>query len=481
MPGMWNMLARRGSAALLIGPALAIGAAVAPAQAAAMDCAYTVAPLYKAAVSAGESPIVNVSVTGAGCSWTAVSNDAWITVTSGVSGTSTGPVGLTIAANTSATARTGTVTVAGQTLTITQSGTGTCLYSVVPLTKSALAAGDSGNVTVTSGANCAWTAVSNSAWISLTSNPMTVGSGTAALTIAQNPDATQRIGTMTIAGQTYTVTQAAQPGCTYTISPLTKSAVAAGESTTVAVTAPAGCPWTAASPVQWVTITDGASGSGNGTVTLAIATNSATTQRSTALTIAGRTFTVTQVGTGACAFTLGPAARSSPASGETTSTTVTTGDTCVWSAASGAPWILVSTGASGTGTGTVTLTVAANSGAQRTATVTVAGQSFTVTQAPGSCSYTVTPATLSISAAGLSSSLSVATSAGCSWAASGMPPWITITTATQSGPGLLSYAIAANAGTVRSVTVTIAGQPVAVTQNGALPLSPVNLRVVREP
>jgi len=247
------------------------------------------------------------------------------------------------------------------------------------------------------------------------------------------------------------------------------------------VTAPAGCPWTAASPVQWVAITGGGSGAGNGTVTLVIDTNSATTQRSTALTIAGRTFTVTQVGTGACAFTLGPASRSSPASGEITSTTVTTGDTCVWSAASGAPWILVSAGASGTGTGTVSLTVAANSGAQRTATVTIAGQSFTVTQAPGSCTYTVTPATLSISAAGLSSSLSVATSAGCAWAASGMPSWITITTAPQSGPGLLSYAIAANAGTVRSITLTIAGQPVAVTQNGALPLTPMNLRVVREP
>jgi len=54
-------------------------------------------------------------------------------------------------------------------------------------------------------------------------------------------------------------------------------------------------------------------------------------------------------------------------------------------------------------------------------------------------------------------------------------------TAPQSGPGLLSYAIAANPGTVRSITLTIAGQPVAVTQNGALPLTPMNLRVVREP
>jgi all-beta uncharacterized protein/BACON domain-containing protein len=482
MPGIWNVLARRAViAALLIAPAVANGALVAPAEAAAVECTYTVAPLHKAAVSAGESPIVNVSVAGAGCSWTAVSNDSWITVTSGASGTSTGPVGLTIAANTGATERTGTVTIAGQTLTITQSGAGTCLYSVLPLTKSALAGGDSGSVTVTTGANCAWTAASNSGWLSVTSSPITVGPGTATLTIAQNPDAAQRIGTMTIAGQTYTVTQAAQPGCTYTISPLTKSAVAAGETTTAAVTAAAGCPWTAASPVEWIVIADGASGTGNGTVTMAIATNSATTQRSAAVTIAGRTFIVTQVGTGACAFTLGPTARSSPAAGETTSTTVTTGDTCVWSAASGAPWILVSAGSSGTGTGTVTMTVGSNSGPQRVGTVTIAGQSFTVTQAPASCSYTVTPATMTIPAAGLTSSLSVATAAGCSWTASAMPAWITATTAIQSGPGLLSYAIAANTGTVRSVTLTIAGQPVTVTQNGPMPLTPLNLRLVRVP
>jgi hypothetical protein len=480
MPGMWNVLARRAVVAALIGPAIAIGPVFASAEA-ATDCTYTVAPLNKAAVSAGESPIVNVSVAGAGCSWTAVSNDSWITVTSGASGSTTGPVGLTISANTGGTARTGTVTIAGQTLTITQSGPGTCLYSVMPLTKSALAAGDSGNVTVTTGANCAWTAASNSGWIAVTSNPITVGPGTATLTIAMNPDATQRIGTMTIAGQTYTVTQAAQPGCTYTISPLTKSAVAAGETTTAAVTATAGCAWTAVSPVEWIAITGGGSGTGNGTVTMAIATNSATTQRSAAVTIAGRTFTVTQVGTGACAFTLGPTARSSPAAGEMTSATVTTGDTCVWSAASGAPWILVSAGSSGSGSGMVTMTIAANSGAQRIATVTIAGQSFTVTQAPGSCTYTVTPATLTIPATGLSSSFSVATAAGCSWATSGLPSWITATTALQSGPGLLSYAIAANTGSARAVTLTIGDQPVTVSQAGPAPLPPLNLRVVREP
>src|SRR5262245_47906612 len=229
-------------AGVLLSAAAAIGVSpAAAATATAADCTYAVTPLNKAAVSAGESTIVNVSVAGTGCSWTAVSNDAWITVTSGASGTSTGPVGLSIAANTGQTARTGTVTIAAQTLTITQNGPGTCAYGVSPLTKSALATGDSGTVTITTGTNCAWTVLSNFAWISVTSSATTIGPGTATFTIAPNPDPNQRIGTMTIAGQTYTVTQAAQPGCTYTVSPVTKSAVAAGESTTALVTAGEGC------------------------------------------------------------------------------------------------------------------------------------------------------------------------------------------------------------------------------------------------
>ena len=287
---------------------------------------------------------------------------------------------------------------------------------------------------------------------------------------------------MTIAGQTYTLTQSAPPGCTYAISPLSKSAVAAGETTTVTVTAAAGCTWTAATAAEWIAITGGATGDGNGTVTMAIAPNPETTQRSAVVTIAGRTFTVTQVGTSACAFTIDPSATSSPAAGETTSVTVSTGDACVWTAASGAPWIIVNSGLSGTGSGTVTMTIGANTAGapQRTGTVTIAGQTFSVTQAPGTCTYTVTPASLSVPAAGLASSISIVTSAGCSWSAAGMPAWFAASAATQTGSGLLSYTIAANAGTARTAILTIGGQTVNVSQAGVVPSAPANLRVVRD-
>jgi hypothetical protein len=72
--------------------------------------------------ASGSTGIVNVTATGASCGWTAVSNSSFITVTSGASGTGNGTVGFTVAAN-SGPARTGTITIAGKTFSISQDGT----------------------------------------------------------------------------------------------------------------------------------------------------------------------------------------------------------------------------------------------------------------------------------------------------------------------------------------------------------------------
>jgi sugar lactone lactonase YvrE len=55
----------------------------------------------------------------AGVAWTASSNDSWITITGGASGTGSGAVSFTVQPNTGA-ARTGSITIAGQTFTIEQ-------------------------------------------------------------------------------------------------------------------------------------------------------------------------------------------------------------------------------------------------------------------------------------------------------------------------------------------------------------------------
>jgi hypothetical protein len=197
------------------------------------------------------------------------------------------------------------------------------------------------------------------------------------VTAAANPTALERIGTVTVAGQIVTFTQ---PGaaCSFTVNPVTVSATPGGGSTALSVTAQAGCGWTATSNASWLTITAGASGFGNGTVTLTAASNTTGQVRMGTATVAGQLVTVTQ---DACAFVVMPDSVAVPAAGGGSSVTVTTAVGCGWTANSNASWLTITGGTSGFGSGTVGVDAAAHSGSQaRMGTLTVAGQTVTFTQ-----------------------------------------------------------------------------------------------------
>jgi hypothetical protein len=87
----------------------------------------------------------------------------------------------------------------------------TCTYSIFPTSQSFSSAGGSGSVNVTAPSGCPWTATSNASWITITSGSSGNGNGTVNYSVASNPSTTPRIGTMTIAGQTFTVTQDGTP------------------------------------------------------------------------------------------------------------------------------------------------------------------------------------------------------------------------------------------------------------------------------
>ncbi|HEY9284837.1 MAG TPA: M36 family metallopeptidase [Pyrinomonadaceae bacterium] len=89
---------------------------------------------------------------------------------------------------------------------------GTCTFSISPTSASQPAAGGTGTVSVTAGAGCAWTAASNSSFITVTGGASGSGSGTVSYSVASNTATTSRTGTLTVAGQTFTVTQAGTSG-----------------------------------------------------------------------------------------------------------------------------------------------------------------------------------------------------------------------------------------------------------------------------
>jgi hypothetical protein len=175
-------------------------------------CVGTLTPSYVSRSSAAAPVTIAVAVS-AGCTWTAVSNSPWITVSNVniASGTAT----LALASNiTSQHARAGSVTIAKNTLSVSQGGT-TCFYTVSPGSKSAADIGDSGSVTVSATPGCAWQAIANDPWISVVAGAAGTGNGQVRYTIAPNTTAAARQGTITVANQTYTVTQAAASS-TYT-------------------------------------------------------------------------------------------------------------------------------------------------------------------------------------------------------------------------------------------------------------------------
>jgi hypothetical protein len=235
---------------------------------------------------------VDVAVSaGTDCAWTAASNAPWITIASGASGSGNGTVSLVVGANATPATRDGTVTIAGQTFTVSQAAAA-CSYSLQPTSGSVASGGGTGTVDVTTAAGCLWTASSAAAWLGVSPSSGS-GSGRVTYTAAANTDTLPRTGVLAIAGQGFSVTQAGAP-CTYVVAPLTHTVPTAGGSASVSVTTGGNCAWTTTSNAPWITITGGTTGTGNGTVSFSVATNTSGSARSGTLTVAGQAVTVNQ-------------------------------------------------------------------------------------------------------------------------------------------------------------------------------------------
>ena len=288
-------------------------------------CTYTISPTSSSPVATATTGTVSVTA-GTGCTWTAVSNASWLTVTSGASGSGNGSVGYSVAANTGA-ARTGTLTIATKTFTVNQAAGSTgCSSSTTPITSGSsltgtLATTDCVSTVRTTGTfyydNFTFSATAGTAYTITLNAPFDAylyllnGSTVLASDDDSNGGTNSKIvytpttsGTLTIHCTsytatnvgTYTVSLSGGSSCTYSISPSTASPAAGATTGTVAVTSGTGCAWTAASNAAWLTITSGASGSGNGTVGYSVAANTGASRTGT-MTIAGQTFTVNQAGT----------------------------------------------------------------------------------------------------------------------------------------------------------------------------------------
>lgn len=168
--------------------------------------------------------------------------------------------------------------------------------------------------------------------------------------------------------------------CSYAISP-TNTLLNAGSATgLVMVATTSECAWIVENTNGWLSISSGASGTGNGLVRYVAVANPSPAARTGNLLIGGQAHTVTQAGT-SCAFSISPTSRTHGPANESAIVNVLTVSGCPWIVVNTNAWISILSPTNGTGSSSLTYAVAANPSAQdRSGNVQVAGQLFTITQ-----------------------------------------------------------------------------------------------------
>jgi hypothetical protein len=237
-----------------------------------------------------------------------------------------------------------------------------------------------------------------------------------------------------------------------------------------------------------LTVTSGSSGAGNGSIVYAVDRNRDVNARRGSVLVGGQTFIVNQAGDTPspldCDYSIAPIQFSAcMAVPYTLTAALTTRPGCTWTATSGAPWITVTDGQSGTGSGVITFRLSDNWEAPRNGVVMVrwptvtAGQNLQVSQA--GCYYAVSIDSLSMPATGGTGRFDVyqqsdpnscggPTQSACLWIAHADVPWITITTTMpQVGDNPVSFTVAVNPGTTaRTGRITVRDKVVVITQAG---------------
>ena len=240
------------------------------------------------------------------CMWQASTIVSWITDVSPASGQGAGDVSFRVSSNDGSSSREGAIVVNGEQARVSQRAP--CRFEIAPSSHSIGFGGGSGSVTISTSTDCAWTAAIDVNWISFTSPAAGSGNGTVAFAVTSNAGA-QRSGSITVGTARSSVMQASSPppppppapspspapppACTYSLSRISDNVTWNDGGGEVAVRTTPACAWTAASNVAWMTIADGRSGTGNGSVSYHYVINPGPPRTGT-LTIAGHTYTVVQ-------------------------------------------------------------------------------------------------------------------------------------------------------------------------------------------
>jgi WD40 repeat protein len=279
-----------------------------PIQLGANPCTYTVTPGSSSWSADGGTGAVGVQTAG-GCGWTAQSNDSWITITK--ISRDNGGGGVTYSVAPSDTSRTGTLTVAGQTVTVVQD-INACRYTLSPTSQSIGSSGGLGNFSVTTTSDCPWMAKSNASWVTVTGGTGP-GTGIVDYSVIQNESGLSRTATIQVADKSFTIVQ---PGGSASSPTPTPTATAIATPTATVAPSP-----TAAAPTP--TATPNPSATATATVSPSATVSSSPTPSTTPNLTASPSPNPTPLVTPTSTPTAEPTASSSPTPSPTPSATAT--------------------------------------------------------------------------------------------------------------------------------------------------------------
>ena len=404
-----------------------------------------------------------VPTTG-GCGWSAVPNQSWLYATS--SGSGNGTVSYTVDANTSDSTRTGTITVGGQSFTVTQGGVPPAITQQPVSRVVATGATASFTVGVTgSGLFFRWykdgAVLANNAHIS--------GADGATLVIAGAQAADAGYYQAQIYNTSgWTNSAVVSLGVCYNVfSPASAMFAAAGGSGSVSNAC--GGSIVASASVYWLHITSGGSGGVSRAITYTVDANTSASTRTGTITVGGQTFTVTQAG-------VPPVITQQPAN-----QVVAVGAAAYFTAGATGPslaWQWQKDGANlaegGHYTGVYTPTLVVNNvqpgdaGQYSVWVGNAAGWVKSSNAALTVCAYSVSAASACFGPSGGTNSVIVSHNCGYSYSANNSAPWVHILSgAAGATPGTLVYQVDANpAATARSAVLAISGQTHTVFQAG---------------
>jgi hypothetical protein len=408
-------------------------------------CDYTAVVAAPIVSSGGGVNLLQVAAPSSSCSWSPVSSQPWITFPSPGPFTGSANVTFQVGNITASTSRSATITVGGTVVTVNQSGLG-CTYVLSSSTGSVSSGGGSLNFSLNTGADCAWTFNPGAAWVEYIGPSSGTGPASFPLTVTANSTLSTRSTTLVVVGRPFTINQTGLP-CSYSLSESNPVFSSAGGSNVGSInigSTGAGCGWTITPSAPWLTPAS-ASGSGTSTVSFSVAANPDASARSAKLIIAGQQVNVSQAGT-TCSFQLLNSSAAAPALGTNSFVRVATANACSFSAVSNAAWIVL-TSSSFSGTSNVNFTVQANpSATARSGTLTIAGQSFAVTQAAAPCSVVLGSTTFSAGAFGGANVFNFTTSTpDCNPIVQSFNSWLVVSSSTfNNGSGSVNFTIDAN-------------------------------------